>query len=125
MKDKNNNAFVNEIIAALILVVLVGTLLNPFNWFMPSPVVMMLILAVVVVFILFTTFVWKERARDERELMHRTIAGRIAFLSGVAMLVLGIIIEGLNHAVDVWLVLTLTVMIFAKIITSIYNNLNN
>lgn len=125
MKDKNNNAFANEIITALILVLLIVALLNPFSWFMPSPVVMMLILAVVVVFILFITFVWKERARDERELLHRTIAGRVAFLSGVAMLVLGIIIQGLNHNVDVWLALTLTVMIFAKIITSIYNNLKN
>jgi len=122
---KNNNAFANEIIAALVLILLVGALLNPFGWFMPSPVVMMLILGLVVVFILFTAFVWKERARDERELLHRTIAGRVAFLSGVSVLVLGIIIEGLNHNVDVWLVLTLTVMIFAKIITSIYNNLKN
>ena len=122
---KNNNAFANEIIAALVLILLVGALLNPFGWFMPSPVVMMLILGLVVVFILFTAFVWKERARDERELWHRTIAGRVAFLSGVSVLVLGIIIQGLNHNVDVWLVLTLTVMIFAKIITSIYNNLKN
>ena len=122
---KNNNAFANEIIAAFVLILLVGTLLNPFNWFMPTPVVMMLILGLVVVFILFTAFVWKEKARDERELWHRTIAGRVAFLSGTAVLILGIIIEGLNHNVDVWLVLTLTVMIFAKIITSIYNNLNN
>ena len=125
MKDKNNNAFANEIIAAFVLILLVGTLLNPFNWFMPGPVVMMLILSLVVVFILFTAFIWKERARDERELWHRTIAGRVAFLSGTAVLILGIIIQGLNHNVDVWLVLTLTVMIFAKIITSIYNNLNN
>ena len=125
MKDKNNNAFANEIIAAFVLILLVGALLNPFNWFMSGPVVMMLILSLVVVFILFTAFIWKERARDERELWHRTIAGRVAFLSGTAVLILGIIIQGLNHNVDVWLVLTLTVMIFAKIITSIYNNLNN
>lgn len=126
MKNKDNhNIFASEIIAALILVVLMGGLLNPFHWFMPEPMVMMMILAAVVVFALFASFVWKEKARDEREQLHRTFSGRIAFLSGTAVLVLGIIIEGLNHKVDVWLVLTLTVMIFAKIIASIYNNLKN
>ena len=120
-----NNEFANEVIAALILVLLVGALLNPFNWFMTSPIVMLLILGLVVVFILFTVFIWKEKARDERELLHRTIAGRVAFLAGALVLVIGIIIEGLSHSVDVWLVLTLKVMIFAKIITSIYNYLKN
>lgn len=124
MRD-SHHIFASEIIAALVLVLLMSLLLNPFSWFMPSPMVMLLILAAVVAFGLFASFVWKEKARDERELLHRTMAGRVAFLSGAAVLVLGIIIEGLNHSVDVWLVLTLAVMIGAKIITAIYTNLKN
>ena len=120
---KNN--FITEIIAAGILITLVLLLLNPFTWWMPDQMVMMVILALLIVFAVFAGLVWKEKARDERELLHRTSSGRAAFLSGICVLVIGIAVEGYFHSVDFWLVLTLAVMIFAKIATSIYNNLNN
>lgn len=120
---KNN--FITEIIAAGILITLVLLLLNPFTWWMPDQMVMMLILALLIVFAVFAGLVWKEKARDERELLHRTSSGRVAFLSGICVLVIGIAVEGYAHSVDFWLVLTLAVMLFAKIATSIYNNLNN
>lgn len=120
-----NKIFITEFIISIVLLVLAVLLLNPFKWFMPSSMVMTIIVGLAVAFILFSTFIWKEKARDERELLHRTASGRIAFLSGVLVLVIGVIVEGLKHEVDIWLVLALTVMIMAKVITSIYNNLNN
>lgn len=119
------NRFITEVLISFVLVVLAGLLLNPFSWFMPSKMVMTIIISLVVVFGFFSAFVWREQARDEREMMHRTVSGRIAFLSGVLILIIGIIVQGLQHKVDIWLVLTLLVMIFAKIITNVYNNLNN
>ncbi len=123
---KNNyQLFIKEIVAGVVLTFLVSALLNPFGWLMPSPTVMMLNWALVAVFAIFVGLVWKEQARDERELVNRTMADRAAFLAGLGVLVVGIIVQGLEHRIDQWLVAALAVMIFAKIVTSVYNNFNH
>lgn len=116
---KNNG--LTEIILSCIIIALVIALLNPFN-FMTSMTMMMVQLALVVVFALFVGFVWKERGRDERELLHRALAGRVSFLAGSTVLVIGIVVQGLMYHVDPWLVSALAVMVLAKLAVVIYNN---
>lgn len=116
---KNN--LIQEIVVSVILIALLVLCLNPFNFWMPDTVVMMIVIGLVVVFTIFSGFIWKEHAHDEREMLHRMLAGRIAYLAGVGTLLLGVILETLKHRLDPWLVITLGVMIFAKIFGIIYS----
>ena len=116
-----NNQFVAEVIISLILIALVVALLNPFYWWMPDMMTMTVILALVIVFAIFASFVWREKARDERELLHIMAAGRFAFLVGIATLVIGIALASFNHQpINQWLVVTLAVMVLGKILGLVY-----
>lgn len=109
-----------EAIVALVLVVLAVLLLNPLHFWMPDMLVYSLLTAVVAVFALFAGFVVRERAADERDMQHRSLSGRVAFLVGAAIITLGIIEQSLMYTVDPWLVFALVGMILAKLISRMY-----
>ncbi len=118
---KNN--IVSEVVISLVLLVLVALLLNPFGLWMPSSLHMMVMAAMVVMFVIFAGFVWRERSADEREGLHKMMAGHIAFLVGTGTLVLGVVVQSLRHELDYWLVIALAVMLLAKIIGHIYTKM--
>ena len=116
-----NRSFLKETTIAVILIVLLILFLNPFNFLMPPPYLSMLIIFLIVVFGIFAAVIWKEHARDEREQLHRMLAGRYAFLTGSSILVVGIIIQSLQHAIDRWLIFALVGMILVKLIALGYS----
>lgn len=105
---------------ALTLLALATLLFNPFGFFMPSTVVMMLIALLLGATAFFAGVIWNEKKGDEREVLHRASAGRIAFIAGISVLSLGIALQSLSHSVDVWLVAALIIMVLAKIFGRIY-----
>ena len=113
-----NNTF--ELIVSLVLVALAVAVLNPMHAWMPDMTLSLLLAGVFGIFCIFAVFIMREGATDEREMLHRSLAGRVAFLIGSGVLVLGIIMEGSRHAVDNWLVLALVAMILGKIGTRVY-----
>lgn len=115
-----NKFVLNEMIIAGILIVLVLLFLNPFDLLMPPPIVSMLNIFLIAVFGIFAATIWKEHSRDERESLHRMIAGRFAFLVGSGILVLGILVQSITHTVDPWLVYALVGMIIGKIVGLLY-----
>jgi len=110
-----------EIFIAVVLGVLAVLLLNPAELWMPDEFVMMAVAGLLVVFAAYAGFVWKEMGGDEREDLHRLFAGRVGFLVGAGVLVLGIGVQSFSHKVDPWLVVALVVMIAAKIGGIIYS----
>lgn len=106
----------NETVIAIILIVLLALFLNPFKFLMPPPFLSMLIIFLIAVFGIFVAIIWKEHPRDEREHFHRMLAGRYAFLAGSTILVIGIILQSLQHHIDRWLIFALVGMILAKLI---------
>ena len=118
---KNN--FLQEVIVSVVLIVLLILFLNPFEFWMPPVLLMMMVLGLVLVFALFASFIWRENSRDEREGLHKMMAGRIAFLAGTASLVIGIIVQSFRHELDFWFVFTLGIMILAKIGALIYGRI--
>ena len=110
------NKFLYESIISLVLVVLSVLLLNPFDFWMPDMMLKSILACVVVVFALLAVFLMKERALDEREVKHRALAGRYAFLTGALILTLGIIFQSLTHSVDPWLVSALVAMVISKFV---------
>ncbi len=110
--------FTIEITLGVILIILVMALLDPFMILMPSAMVMTLMLILVIGFVVFAAYIWREQARDEREELHRLAAGRYGWLAGTGILLLGLIYQGLiEHSTDPWLVYALAGMILAKLIT--------
>lgn len=119
-----NNLF-QEIVLSSVLLILLILFLNPFDLWMPGKVLMLMVFILVVVFTVFAVFIWREHARDEREMLHSMFAGRIAFLAGSAILTGGIIYQGLKHEVDIWLVIAVGAMILGKITGLVYSRLKN
>ena len=115
---KNN--FLQEICVSLALIVLLILFLNPFGFWMPNALLIMMIAGLIVIFALFAGFIWRENSRDERESFHKMMAGKFAFLAGAGGLIAGIVVQSLSHNLDPWLVAILGIMIFAKVIGLIY-----
>ncbi len=85
---------------------------------MPPMAAMSALAAVAVVMSLWSGFVLKEKAGDERELLHRMNAGRVAYLSGIATLTMAVLWQGFTlHHIDPWVAFTLIVMVSTKIIS--------
>ena len=117
--------FFSETVVGIVMLLLIVILVNPTGMLMATSTEMMLLVGIVLLFGLFTLFVWRERAGDEREIMHRMLADRIGFLAGSATLMLGIIVESFKHELSDWLLLALGVMVLAKIFGSIYGRLKH
>jgi hypothetical protein len=118
---KNN---LSEIFTTLLLILIAVLLLNPFDFWMPDMMVVGMLVLTLVLFGIFASFILREKTVDERDAVHETLAGRNAFLAGSALLILGIVVEGYTHTVDPWLVVSLVVMIVAKIATRIWSDKN-
>jgi len=115
------NSLLQEIVVSAVLIVLLIAFLNPLSFWMPTGLLMMMVLGLIIVFAVFVSFIWRENARDEREGVHRMFAGRLGFIVGAGVLVVGIIVRSLEQKLDFWLVITLSAMVLAKIIGLIYS----
>ena len=111
-----------EVISAIVILGIALLFLNSSSLSMPMSVQSTLILALLLAFIRFAAFIFKEKSSDEREDVHVQKAGRISYLVGVGVLVVGLIYQALNHEIDSWLVFALCAMVFSKIIFRIYSN---
>ena len=111
-----------EYLIALALIALLGLLANPFMVWMPSPTEMILVLVAAILAVVYAGFVLKERAGDEREMLHRMLAGRAAFLTSVAVLTVALLYQGVTHAVDPWIPATLGLTIVAKLLARVWAN---
>lgn len=117
MKDKS----IVEIGISFLLLVFLIALLNPLNFGMPPPVQTTMMIVFGALFLVSIGFVWQENTADERERLHRFIAGRFAYIVGTAVLVTGVLVQSLSHTLDIWLVAALALMIIAKMIGIIYS----
>jgi cobalamin synthase len=107
--------------AAVLFLVLVVLAINPWHIWMPTALWWLVVVVALIVFALFAIFIWREKARDEREALHTQQAGRVGFLIGAGVLVLGILYETHQGIIDWWLLIALTAMIFGKWISAWYS----
>jgi hypothetical protein len=120
-KDNNSNTqyrtkgFFVHIGVALALVVSLVLLTDPFMYWMPPMAAMGVLVLAAVLLCIWAGFVMYEGAVDEREAVHRMHAGRIAYLSGIGMLTLALLVQGINHTIDPWVAATLVGMVLSKI----------
>ena len=108
------NNTLSLIIVALLAIVLF-TLVDPFMYWMPSVVQMIAFTIAATLLVVWVAFVLREEEGDERETQLRAYAGRTAYLSGVSVLTLALLIQGFMHAIDPWIPLALIAMVAAKL----------
>ena len=115
---KNN---IIESIISIAIILLAVALTDALPFWMPNAVHVVLLALLIVAFALFAIFFWQEKPRDEREELHRRLAGRIAFLVGGTVLTTGIVVQSYSHTLDPWLIYTLVSMVIAKLLAGAYS----
>lgn len=111
-----------ETLSSAVIIAIALLFLNPGKLTMPESVNSMLVVVIILAFILFAAFILKEKPQDEREEMHILTAGRISFLVGVGVLVLGVVVQATMHKIDAWLIFSLCSMVLSKILSRIYSH---
>lgn len=109
-----------ETVSSFIILGIAFSFLNSENLSMPMGMQSTLILGIIIAFLIFAAYILREKSKDERESIHILAAGRISYLVGVGMLIFGIIIQGLGHNIDPFLVIVLCAMIISKLLSRIY-----
>jgi len=118
----NKTSIIRELSLTILAIILLLLLINPLHLWMPSQLQMYLVLVLVLAVLILGLFFIREKVQDEREAQHRSFAGRIAFLSGSLIALIGIVVQSLNHNLDTWLLLTLGVMVAAKFLARFYSD---
>lgn len=117
------DSFLGEMLISLVLVGLLIFYLHPFEPMMPKPMHTIMMPLVVILFVFLAAFFWREVPGDEREQLHRFIVSRFAYFAGTLTLIIGIIYQSFHHSVDSWLIITVCIMLLAKIAGSLYTKL--
>ncbi len=114
-----NKVLIHSVVALLIsFFALVLADLVPF-W-MPMMGEMTALLFVTVLIFVWMGFLLFETAHDEREAALKHQSGRAAYLSGLAVLLFALLVQGFAHAIDPWIPVTLAVMVVVKQVTRLY-----
>ena len=104
-----------HICTALFLVALLFVLTDPFMYWMPPMAATVALVLAAVLLLVWAGFVMYESAGDEREAMHRMNAGRVAYLAGIAVLTIALLVQGFSHEIDPWIAGALGVMVLSKL----------
>lgn len=112
---KINKTRMSEWLLALAIIAALLLLVNPFGVIMTSAYVLTSLMLLGLAVIAFGAFIWRENYRDEREEHNAMKAGRLSYFAGGAVLVLAIIVETLQHTLDLWLVAALAIMVVTKL----------
>lgn len=118
---KNN---IKETIVTICLIIIAILILNPFHFWMPDILIMFILATTLILFGIFASFILREKVFDERDAVHRTLAGRNAFLAGSATIMIAIVVQEYKEMLDPWLVIVFLVMIITKIATRIWSDEN-
>jgi hypothetical protein len=114
-----NKTFLHSTVATLIaFFLLVLADLVPF-W-MPMMGEMVALLVVTVLLLVWAGFIMLETAADEREVQLKVQSGRVAYLAGLGVLMVALVVQGLAHAIDPWIPIALAAMVLAKIGARLY-----
>ena len=108
----------SEWLVALATIIALVLLVNPFNLIMTSAYTLMVLMLLGLAVITFGVFVWREDYHDEREELYAMKTGRLSYFVGGAVLVVAIIVQTLQHTLDVWLVVALAAMVMTKLVVN-------
>ena len=114
-----NKNFLHTVVAILVIFLLL-VLADLIPFWMPMMGELVALLLVSVGLIVWAGFILQEQAQDEREVLLKMKSGRIAYVSGLAILLIALVVQGLEHQIDPWIAISLGVMVAAKLIARTY-----
>ncbi|MFM2374442.1 MAG: hypothetical protein RLZZ234_437 [Candidatus Parcubacteria bacterium] len=106
---------------AAVLVFVLLALGDFLPFWMPNMNEMIWLTIAALLLVVWAGFVMLENGGDERELAHRMNAGRVAYLAGLGVLTLGLVVQGFAHAIDPWLLYALGAMVVSKLVARMYS----
>jgi len=106
----------SETLLAFAVLIVLFLKMDPFHWFMPTEMQMLILCIFAAAFALYAGVVFREQARDERESSHLYLASRWGYLVGVVSLSLVIVVEDVLHRLDPGLLLVLGIMVVVKLV---------
>ena len=106
----------SESLVALAVLAILFLKMDPFHWFMPTEMQMLLLCVFAAAFALYAGVVFRERSQDERESKHLYSASRWGYLLGVVSLSIIIVVQDVLHRLDPWLLVVLGVMVITKLV---------
>lgn len=116
----NNKQNLKDAIIGILLLITILALLNPMDILMPSTLQMILIGIFGTLVLTILIFIWRENPKDEREETHILLTNRISFFVVSVSLLIALIVQTINHTLDIWIPLSLGLMLLAKIFSLIY-----
>lgn len=119
------NKFIGEVIISLTLIGLLIFFIDPLNLFMPRSLHPLMIPFLIVLFIVFAGFLWRETPGDEREQLHKFIASRFAYFAAIAALITGVVLQSFQGQIDPWLIYAICIALLAKILGLIYGHIKH
>ena len=114
-----NNTYI-QISVALILTFFLLTLADFVPFWMPMMGEMTALVLVTSLLIVWAGFVIQEKAHDEREVILKMKAGRVAYVSGLGVLMVALVVQGVQHSIDPWIAIALAVMVVSKLLTRLF-----
>lgn len=118
---KNN---IKELFAAIGLIIVLVILMDPMHFYYSNMTLATFITLLIILYTFFVVFVLRDKPADEREELHQRLAGRVAFMAGTGVMLIGVVVQSFTTGVDVWLVAALTAMILAKVFAAKYGQRN-
>ena len=112
---------VSELVLAGVVILLIVLKLDPFRWFMPSPVQLLLLCILIAALALYAGAIFREKPHDEREESHLYRASRVGYLAGIISLSVVFVIKDLQKEPDPLLLLVLAVMLITKLVVLKYS----
>lgn len=117
------NKFIIEALISVFLIAILLFFLNPLELMMPQSMHALMIPLLVVGFVGFAAVIWRETPGDEREQLHKFISARFAYFAALTTLIIAVIYESFQKVIDPWLIVTICVILLAKILGIIYGNI--
>ena len=114
------NTRITQTVVAILISFFLLALADLIPFWMPMMGEMIALLIVTILLLVWISFVVTEKAVDEREVQLKTQSGRVAYLAGIAVLMMGLIVQGFAHTIDPWIPTALMVMVLAKFFTRLY-----
>jgi len=109
-----------HVAVALVLAFFLLTLADLVPFWMPMMGEMTALLIVAALMLVWSGFIMLEKPVDEREVALTMKSGRFAYLSGLVVLLVALIVQGFAHEIDPWIAIALAVMVLSKLFTRLY-----
>ncbi|MFM2424047.1 MAG: hypothetical protein RLZZ70_436 [Candidatus Parcubacteria bacterium] len=116
---KNNKIIIHSAVAVLISFFALA-LADLIPFWMPMMGEMVALVVVTVLLLVWMGFVMFEHTHDEREAVLKYQSGRLAYLAGLSMLLVALLVQGFSHTIDPWIPLTLATMVIVKQLSRLY-----